>query len=397
MRISTLSIQQQSIRTMLEQQSALVKTQQQISSGERLTKPSDDPVAAQRMLELDAALQRTEQYQTNANLVRVRLNLEENALDSADDVVQRARELVVQASNSTQDVITQRNIANEIRKLSDSLMAIANTQNGEGEYLFAGFQSGTQPFARTAGNVAYFGDQGERRLQVSDSLHLADGHSGSEVFQMIETGNGTFSVEPRGTNNGSGLMLAGGVTDLTSYDGGEYTIEFISSTEFEVRDNTGVVLQTGSYVDGETISFSGLQVSITGTPEPADEFIVRPSSYQDMFATLDAIATALQGGASNDAARAQLRSDLNAGMENLDRVLERLMQVRIDVGNRLSTLDTQERANDEMSLQLESTLSDIRDLDFAEAITRLNLQMTGLQAAQQTYSRVQGLSLFNYL
>jgi len=67
MRISTLSIQQQSIRTMLEQQSALVKTQQQISSGERLTKPSDDPVAAQRMLELDAALQRTEQYQTNAN------------------------------------------------------------------------------------------------------------------------------------------------------------------------------------------------------------------------------------------------------------------------------------------------------------------------------------------
>jgi len=92
-----------------------------------------------------------------------------------------------------------------------------------------------------------------------------------------------------------------------------------------------------------------------------------------------------------------MRSELNNGLDNLDRMLERVVQIRTEIGTRLTTLDSQEGANQELELQLQTTLSDIRDLDFAEAVGRLNLQLTGLQAAQQAFARVQGLSLFNFL
>ena len=116
-----------------------------------------------------------------------------------------------------------------------------------------------------------------------------------------------------------------------------------------------------------------------------------------MFATLDAIATAFENTGETDMERAQTRTALNSGLANLDQAIDRLVEVRTDVGTRLTQLDTQAGANDEYELQLQTTRSDLRDLDFAEAVGRLNLQLTGLQAAQQAYTRVQGLSLFNFL
>ncbi len=397
MRISTTALQQQAINAILNQQTELARTQLQVASGQRIINPSDDPVGSQRILGLEAALQRIDQYQDNADLVRMRLNLEENALAGASDLLQRARELVVQASNDTQNPETRRLLAAEVRQLSEALLNVANSQNGEGEYIFAGYQTGTQPFARSASGVEYFGDQGQRLLQVSDSLQIADGNSGAEVFQQIRTGNGTFTTAVTDTNTGSGLIIPGAVVDPTAYDGGEYTIEFTSATTYDVLDATSAVIQSGVYTEGEAIVVNGVQVSITGTPDTNDTFSISPSRFQDMFTSLDNIASALELGGQTDALRAQIRSELNNGLNNLDRMLERIVQVRTEVGTRATTLDSQEGANQELKLQLQSTLSDIRDLDYADAIGRLNLQLTGLQAAQQSFARVQGLSLFNFL
>lgn len=397
MRISTTALQQQAVNAILNQQTELARTQLQVASGQRIINPSDDPVGSQRILELEAALQRVDQYQDNADVVRMRLNIEENALAGAGDLLQRARELVVQASNDTQNTETRRLIATEIRQLSDALLDLANSQNGEGEFIFAGYQTKTQPFARSASGVDYYGDQGQRLLQVSDSLQIADGDSGAEVFQQVRTGNGTFTTSVSATNTGSGLIIPGAVVDPTAYDGGEYTIEFTSATTYDVLDASNSVIQSGAYTEGEAIVVNGAQVSITGAPDAGDTFTLAPSRYQDMFSSLDAIASALELGGQTDTLRAQIRSELNNGLNNLDRMLERIVQVRTDVGTRTNSLESQEGANQELELQLQSTLSDIRDLDYAEAIGRLNLQLTGLQAAQQSFARVQGLSLFNFL
>ena len=77
--------------------------------------------------------------------------------------------------------------------------------------------------------------------------------------------------------------------------------------------------------------------------------------------------------------------------------MNNLERIRSQVGSRLNAMDSQENLNDAYSLQLQTTLSRLEDLDYAEAITRLEQQLTGIQAAQQSFVRIQGLSLFNFL
>ena len=397
MRISTVAMQRLAINSILNQQSELSQTQLQLSTGKRIINPSDDPLGTQRIMELDATLERIGQFRENGELARVRLSLEDNALANATDVIQRARELVVQGSNDTYTAQSRGLIATEIRQLADSLLETANSQNGQGEYLFSGFRSRTEPFSRESAGVVYNGDQGQRQLRVSESQQVADGDPGSRVFLEVPTGNGTFAVAASAANTGGGVILPGAVVDPAAYDGDDYQIQFTAADAFDIVDSGGAVIQSGTFVEGETIAFRGIQVRIEGLPDAGDTFDVSPSSYQNMFATLDAIATALENTGESAMERARTRTALNSGLANLDQSIDRLVQMRTEVGSRLAMLDTQDRANDEYELQLQSTRSDIRDLDFAEAVGRLNLQLTGLQAAQQAYTRVQGLSLFNFL
>lgn len=390
-------MQRMAINSILSQQGELSRTQLQIATGNRIVNPSDDPFGTQRVMELDATISRIGQFRDNGEMARVRLSLEDNALSDATQVMQRARELVVQGSNDTQSVESRALIATEIRQLADSLLATANSQNGQGEYLFSGFRSQTQAFSRGASGVSYNGDQGQRQLKISESQHITDGDTGSVVFQEVPTGNGTFAVGAGISNAGAGVIIPGAVADPTAYDSDVYQIQFTALDAYDIVDSGGATIQSGTFTEGETIAFRGIEVRIEGAPETGDSFAVTPSSNQDMFATLDAIATALSNTGVTDVARAQTRTALNSGLANLDQSIDRLVQVRTEVGTRLTMLDTQDRANDEYELQLQSTRSDIRDLDFAEAIGRLNLQLTGLQAAQQAYTRVQGLSLFNFL
>ena len=397
MRISTVAMQRLAINSILNQQSELSRTQLQMSTGNRIINPSDDPLGTQRIMELDATLERISQFRENGELARVRLSLEDNALSSATDILQRARELVVQGSNDPYTAQSRGLIATEIRQLADSLLETANSQNGQGEYLFSGFRSRTEPFSRGSAGVVYNGDQGQRQLRVSESQLVADGDPGSRVFLEVPTGNGTFAVAAAASNTGGGIILPGAVVDPAAYDGDDYQIQFTAPDAYDIVDSGGAVIQSGAYTEGETIAFRGIQVAIEGLPDTGDSFDVNPSRYQDMFATLDAIATALENTGETDMERAQTRTELNAGLANLDQSIDRIVQMRTEVGSRLTMLDTQDRANDEYQLQLETTRSDIRDLDFAEAVGRLNLQLTGLQAAQQAYTRIQGLSLFNFL
>ncbi|MGE0623987.1 MAG: flagellar hook-associated protein FlgL [Pseudomonadales bacterium] len=397
MRISTIAMQRLAINAILEQQRSLSQTQLQVSTGKRIINPSDDPLGSQRVLELDATLDRLGQFRTNAELARVRLSLEDNALSNATQIVQRARELVIQGSNDTQSPESRALIAAEVRQLADALLDIANSQNGQGEYLFSGFRSRTQAFSREGGVVTYNGDQGQRLLKISESRSIADGDHGATVFMQIPTGNGTFAVSADAANTGSGLLVPGAVVDPGAWTAEAYVVRFTAPDAYEVVDSGGAVVVSGAYAPGQTIAFGGIEVRMEGAPATGDSFNVTPSVNQDLFATLDALAAVLASSGQGPAERAQVRSELNASLANLDQALGTLLTVRTEVGTRLSTLDTQAQANDEYELQLETTRADIRDLDFAEAVGRLNLQLAGLEAAQQTYARLQGLSLFNFL
>ena len=161
-------MQQQSLNVILRQQSGLAKTQLQVATGQRLLSSADDPVGAQRAVKLEQSIGKLEQYSTNGQLAIGRLSVVDSKLAAAGDVIQRVRELVIQASNATQTTETRRLIATEIRELNAELLDISNSENGQGEYMFAGSKTDTRPFARDSAGVSYSGDQIQRKLQIAD-------------------------------------------------------------------------------------------------------------------------------------------------------------------------------------------------------------------------------------
>lgn len=219
MRISTAQMFQQRVTTMLEQQVDLARTEQQLATGKRLVSAADDPAASLRNLQLGDRLTQNEQYQKNLDAAQGRLELEEGALASSVDLLQRVRELAVQALNATLGPGDLKAIEVEVRSQLDGLLSVANTQNTNGEFLFAGYQVDTIPFSSDgAGNVTYNGDQGRQHLQVSQTRQVAAADNGADVFQGVNAAAGGITSSFDILNDFADALAAGTVTADTLTD-----------------------------------------------------------------------------------------------------------------------------------------------------------------------------------
>ena len=396
MRVSTRGAYLAGLQAIQRLQSALDYTQRQISSGRRILNPSDDPIASARAIEFSEAVSRLGQFDRNATIAANRLSQEEAALSSINDTLQRVRELALQGNNATQSNESRALIAVELREHLDHLVQLANQQDGNGSYLFAGNLENTQPVTRMGSTYTYNGDQGQRLIQVGEGRQVADSDPGSAVFFRIRNGNGAFSAIAADTNTGSGVIGASSVTDPTQYDQDTYTIRFDSPTDYTIFDGAGSNIGTGTYASGDAIAFRGIEFSMTGDPAANDVFTVAPSAFQSMFDTVDQLATALERPVTDDASRAALNNDMNFSILNIEQALGNILDVRTQVGARLAAIESQVDSNGGQALTLQTALAEIRDLDYAEAISRLSSEAATLEAAQATFVRTQQLSLFNY-
>jgi len=396
MRISTRGAYLNGLQAMQRLQVALDYTQRQISSGRRILSPSDDPIGSARSIELREAISRLEQFDRNATIVSTRLSTEESALSSVNNVLQRVRELALQANNATQSDETRSLIAIEVREHLENLVQLANQQDGNGSYLFSGNLEDTQPVGRMGSTFTYNGDQGQRFIQIGEGRQVADSDSGSSVFFQIRNGNGTFSTTPAAGNTGTGVVGASSLVDPTAYDQDVYTIRFTDTAAYDVLDSSGVVIDSGTYASGDTIAFRGIEFTLAGTPQAADEFVAAPSRNQDVFSMIDGLATAIEQTVTGDVSRTVMNNSVNAALLNLDQALGNILDVRTRVGSRLAAIESQVDSNGAFALNMQSTLAAIQDLDYAEAISRMSAEATTLEAAQQSFIRTQQLSLFNY-
>jgi flagellar hook-associated protein 3 FlgL len=327
------------------------------------------------------------------------LELQESVLASSGNVLQRVRELVIQANNATQSSQTRAAIADEISNLADELLQLSNSKSPSGEYIFAGYNSRTPAFAKSGTSYVYQGDQGQRLLQVSEDTQLAVRDNGADLFQGMLTGDGRFLLTTPNSNLGDGLVKMSSAIDSVSDN---YTVTFIQTGPddpllYSVSGENSGVVKTGTYQSGEAINFNGVSMQIEGAPKNGDSYQVIRSVRQDVFQSVQSIADALSAGTETAAKSSKLFNDLGQSISTMDQALEHLQSRRTIVGNRLQALDTRADENANGLLRLERQTSELNDLDFAEAVSRLNLQTTALQAAQQSYVKIQGLSLFNYL
>jgi len=402
MRISTSMIHGSAANAILQAESDLSKTQNQISSGVKVSRPSDDPVAAVRIASLQQQQQANDQYGKNISAATNRLNLDEQGLSDATSLIQHVRDLVVQGANTgALSASDRQSIVAEIKTSLQALIDVANRKDSNGDYLYSGYAVQTQPFnTNNSGTVQYAGDQSARLVQIGPSQRVLDGHSGFEAFMNITQGNGTFYTAANGTNTGSGVISVGTVANSAAWVPDNYTLTFTSATTYQITDSatpTPNVVSTGNYTSGSAINFNGVQVAVSGTPATNDSFSINQARKEDIFTTLNTVVNTLSQPGSSDTINANIATVLGGSLQQIDQAIDHLSVVRADVGARLNTLDTTESQRLDSNNNIAKSLSDLRDVDYASALTKYNQQQVVLQAAQQSYAKIAQLSLFNYL
>jgi flagellar hook-associated protein 3 FlgL len=397
MRIATSVLHQGAVNSMLAQQAQLARTQNQLATGRRVQTPADDPSATAHIYELERSLAAAEQYGKNSVTVRNRLGLEEQSLADATTIVQRVRELTLQANNGVLDASNRELINSELRQRIAELVDTANRRDAAGEYLFAGYATQTQPFALGPTGATYYGDRSDRSVQIGPTQRVIDSHSGFEAFMNIPVANGIFTTAVGAANTGGGIIDAGSVVNPAAWQPGTYQVQFLTSTSYQVVDAGATVVASGTYTSAAPIEFRGIRVTISGAVAAGDGFTVATAGRQSVFATLQSLVATVAQPNGTPAERARSTTQMGQALVSIDAVLDKFSALRAEVGARLAALDLADTAREDMDLEIQSTLSTLRDVDYAEAVSRMNQQMAGLQAAQASYARIAQLSLFDYL
>lgn len=395
-RISTGMMFSQSVATMLAKQARLAHLEQQLATGKRLVTAKDDPVAAGTAVGLDRAAAELERFGRNADNVQNRLGLQENSLAQAGDMMARANELAIQANNASLSADDRKAVSAELQSIRDGLLSLANATDGAGRYLFAGAADATAPFPESGGTVAYSGDQTQRRVEVAPETYVADALPGSEIFMRIRTGDGSVDAHAAAANTGTGLLTDfGREASSGSWNGGSYQVRFTAADAYEIVDGGGSVVSTGSFAAGEDIVFNGLRMHVEGQPAAGDAFDIGAASSRDVFSTLQGLIDTLQTDSVTPVETAARQNALQSAMRDLSRASERMIDARASGGAQLAGLDNAAELREASSVTLQTTLSSLRDLDYAGAIGQYKLESAALQAAQTLFSQMQAMSLFN--
>lgn len=430
MRVSSGMIFDSGLATMQKQTASLLHTQQQVASGRRILTPSDDPVAASRALDVEQSKETNDQYLANQKTAGESLGLVENRLVSVGDLIQSVRTLAVQGGSAALTDRDRKSIATEMRQRFDELLGLANGADGSGQYQFSGYMGSTKPFSGTVETgVTYAGDEGQRQMQASSSRQIAVSNSGNDVFMRIRNGNGYFVTDATAGNAGTGVIDGGAVLDPAKWGSAgnnkNFTIRFAVDnavvppvTTYDIVDNvSGNSLLTGAapgaapyprtFAPGQAISLKsqgaepafdyGAQLIISGQPATGDTFTVNASSSQSVFSTIGSLITALETASSTTNGNTLLSNRIGSALTNLDQASDNVLRVRASIGARMNELDSLGSAGEDLGLQYQQTLSRLQDVDYAAAITQLTQQQNNLDAAQKSFMKVTGLSLFNLL
>lgn len=377
--------------------SDLSKIQQQLSTGRKIVSPADDPIGAGKALDLSAGQGANTQLTANRTNARNALQEEDTSLSNVTDVLQSIRDNAIAAGSGTLDDASRRDIATQLQNQLEQLQTLANSQGSTGNYLFAGFRDRTQPFTGSGAAVQYAGDAGDKALQVSANRQIPVGDSGDAVFMNIAaTGANTT------TSTGGATASALAVADASKLTGHAYDVVF-SGGNYAVYDATldpshgSPALATGAYVAGQPIAFDGLQLTATGTPANGDSISVKPQPTQSIFKTVSDLIGALQNGSATAPGATPLAQNLSLSLSNIDHALDNVLTVRASVGSRMKELDNLDNFGSARDLNYSQELSAVQDVDYVKAISDFTQKQTTLQAAQQSFVKVTGLSLFNYL
>lgn len=404
MRISTNQIFDRAINGVLDNQIGLSEIQQQLSSGKKILKPSDDPVGAANVVRLTEELDQIDQYKRNNTLLQNSLSQEEAVLRNITDTTNRARQLVVQAGNGINTAEDRAAIGNELNQIRDEVFDLMNSRDADGNYIFAGNQSNSPAFvfdATATGNRYTFeGDEGQNKIQLSSNVTVSEGDSGKDVFEDV-------FARFKGTVTGGTTTATAKITQQSAFDSfhrSNFDAVTAANNAFTGTINgagTQITFNdpantTVNFTAGQPFVFQGVEVTTAANAVAGDtvEFSLSQPEKKNLAVTLDEIATALS---DSTVTGNTLQEAINDALKGLDNGARQVSNTTAAIGGRVNVADSVHESNLDLEIANKAARSEIEDVDYAEAVSELSKQETALQAAQQTFGRVTSLSLFDFI
>jgi len=404
MRISSNLFFKTGLNSINAQQSDLVHLYKQVGSGKRMVTPSDDPLAAAQAINVSQTLAMSERYAANRQVASRNLGMQENVLNSVTLQLQDVKTRLIEAGNGSWADIDRATLAEVLETARDGLLNLANSTDGNGQYLFSGALGKTAAFSDTG---VYQGSDHARLIQVDQTRQIDSADIGSNIFSRAAPGTVGYVVVAGENNGDTGGDARFGVVTVTDTSGPAYgndvRIEFTSATEYEVYIN-GVAAGTETYDPTTGVVLGGaygVEMKLTGGPSAGDEFrlaTLQSSMSSDdlnLFTALDDIIASLRTPTDGPVSEANLENSLRSAMQRVDVIYNNVLSVRASAGTRMNEIDALQANGGMRIMEYKGQLSELEDLDYYTAITQLQLRTTALEAAATAFQKIQNTSLFN--
>lgn len=409
MRVPTASFFQQQLAILNDQYLKIAKIYNQASSGKKIQRTSEDTVLAGQIKMTDDNIHDLLSYSSSGVSAQNRTALFESSIQSGLSSVGRIQELIMQVQNN--DTLTDQNrvaIATELQGHLQSLLGAASTRDGNGEYIYSGFNTSSPPFIEQDGSYLYTGDLSEARLEIGLNKNIIYSESGFRVFGSIPTGNGTFTVGLEAANTGTVSTTAGAVVNNSNFIQDNYTLTFVTNGAGKmgyqvIGASSGQVIplpplttpaDAPDYVAGAAVTFSGISINVSGVPEVGDQLQIKPSVGESVFDTLSGLISQLQTPVGSNAVdKAKLSQHISQAAASFTQISDQLIAYQSEVGTRLSLVDNQINLNEKLITDQMVIIGKLQDADLVTIFSALSQQLAGLQATQESYSKIQNMLL----
>ncbi|WP_191578097.1 MULTISPECIES: flagellar hook-associated protein FlgL [Achromobacter] len=417
MRLSTTMMYTNGLSGVLAQESDMNRLVEQVGSGRKFLTPADDPLSASLSIGVAQTQSMNTTYGLNRNTAKTNLGQEANVLDSITTALQDVRTRVVQAGNGTFADSDRQALSTALKSARDALLGLANSTDGNGQYLFSGYEGSVVPYAQDAtGKVVFSGATGERTVQVDQSRQLSTSDLGSDVFNRANPGSTAYVSTANDNNTGTAQFGTVSVTPGSANIGKSFSLQFeadpatgnmgyrVITTDPNANPPVPPVTTPAppagptEYKEGASIDFGGVAVVVKGTPQNGDVIDVESiqSADVDLFNTLDSLIKVLDSPiAGDEKALARLNNELATANKKLASNYDNILTVGASVGARLNELEALDATGTQKGLSYSKSLSDLEDLDYYAGASQLALRQVALQAASAAFMTIQGSSLFS--
>ena len=400
MQISTQQFFDRSLRNMQETQSDAAKTNEQLSTGKALIRPSDDTDKLRTIGNLERAIDKVQSYNNNVDHLINRFATEEGALTSASDILIRAKELAIQASNATMSSEDRKIVAIEVAGLKAELLALANSRDVNGQAMFGGAKTSSDPFVVSAdGTVTYQGDSRQTMIEVGENRQLPKNRSGLDVF------SGVSRMDENGATKRIDFfavladfeesLVAEQKTQITiapnelAPDSGELTINGVQISRAEDRPT---LAELQRLINDETAR-TNVQAEIDADGNLVLENAPGYEIDNIVFAEAPGVLSSVSGTVTPSVDSRLMERSISEVADLHDNISIALGRIGSEVNN----AEHQKDINLDNEVRLKQFKSSEVDVDFAEAVSRFNAELARLEAAQASFAKLSQLSLFEYI